>query len=79
MAKVTFFDFFKPIVIALTIASFIGLFGFALEFNYMRSEIKKINKKLDISIYESNEKHKEEIRLLERALLIKKIESYENK
>jgi len=77
MVKLTFMDFLKPIIIALTIATFVGLFGFIMEFNYMRAEIEKINNKLDVSIYERDEQHNEEIRLLERTLLLKKIESLE--
>ena len=77
MAKITFMDFLKPIVVALVIASFAGLLGFIIEFNYMRNEIKKINEKLDVSKYENDEVHRAEIRLLEKTLLVRKIESLE--
>ena len=62
-------------MIGLITSALVGLFAIVVEFNYMRTEIEKINDKLDIARYERDQMHRDEIQVLERTLLLKKIEN----
>jgi len=62
-------------MIGLITTALVGLFTIVVEFNYMRTEIEKINDKLDIARYERDQMHRDEIQVLERTLLLKKIEN----
>jgi len=65
-------------MIGLITTALVGLFTIVVEFNYMRTEIEKINDKLDIARYERDQMHRDEIQVLERTLLLKKIENITN-